>query len=136
MTIGYPPFFDDNPFGVYKKILKGNIKFPSGISSNTQSVIKSFLTSRRYRRLGCTTSPPIDSIKKHSYFNGINWESVEKMLIVPPYLPTILSVGDTSNFDYYPEETIESVSNLNSDERTAFAELDLILDRPVGSSCK
>jgi len=136
MVVGYPPFFDENPFGVYKKILKGSIKFPSGISSTLQNAIKSFLTSRRYRRLGCTTSLPIDSLKKHSYFSGIDWNSAEKMLIVPPYIPTILSEGDTSNFDYYPEETVESVSNLSSDERTAFAELDLILDRPVGASCK
>ncbi|GLD71005.1 rho family-interacting cell polarization regulator 1-like protein [Lates japonicus] len=25
---GYPPFFDDNPFGIYQKILAGKLEFP------------------------------------------------------------------------------------------------------------
>lgn len=137
MVVGYPPFYDQNPFGVYKKILKGSVKFPaSGVTSSAQSAIRAFLTQRRYRRLGCTTQSPIDSLGKHAYFQSIDWNSAEKMLITPPYLPTILSPGDTSNFDYYPEETVEETSNLSSTERIAFAELDLILDRPAGASCK
>lgn len=24
----YPPFFDDNPFGIYQKILAGKLEFP------------------------------------------------------------------------------------------------------------
>jgi protein kinase X len=137
MLVGYPPFYDQNPFGVYKKILKGSIKFPAGgVPSSAQSAIKGFLTSRRYRRLGCTSHSAIDSLKKHAYFQSIDWSSAEKLLITPPYLPAILSAGDTSNFDYYPEETTEETSNLSSTERIAFAELDLILDRPVGASCK
>lgn len=136
MLVGYPPFYDQNPFGVYKKILKGSIRFPSGVSSSAQSAIKGFLTHRRYRRLGCTSHSSIDSLKKHSYFSNIDWNSAERMLITPPYVPTILSPGDTSNFDYYPEETMEETSNLSSTERIAFAELDLLLDRPAGSSYK
>jgi serine/threonine protein kinase len=137
MLVGYPPFYDQNPFGVYKKILKGSIKFPTGgVASSAQSAIKGFLTTRRYRRLGCTAHSAIDSLKKHSYFQSVDWNSAEKLLITPPYLPAILSPGDTSNFDYYPEETTEETSNLSSTERVAFAELDLILDRPVGASCK
>ncbi len=137
MATGYPPFYDQNPFGVYKKILKGSVKFPSGssIPSSLQSAVKGFLTTRRFRRLGCTTAVPIDSLKRNIFFFGVDWGSAEKMLIVPPYVPTILSDGDTANFDYYPEEVIEETSNLSADERNAFAELDLILDRPVGASC-
>lgn len=28
MILGYPPFFDDEPMGVYQKILGGRIAFP------------------------------------------------------------------------------------------------------------
>ena len=28
MLAGYPPFFDDNPFGIYEKILSGKIDWP------------------------------------------------------------------------------------------------------------
>jgi len=27
MLAGYPPFFDDNPFGIYEKILRNNNNF-------------------------------------------------------------------------------------------------------------
>ena len=28
MIAGYPPFYDENPFGIYQKILAGRIEFP------------------------------------------------------------------------------------------------------------
>lgn len=28
MIVGYPPFFDDEPMGIYQKILGGKIVFP------------------------------------------------------------------------------------------------------------
>ena len=28
MLAGYPPFYDENPFGIYQKILAGKIEFP------------------------------------------------------------------------------------------------------------
>ena len=28
MLAGFPPFFDENPFGIYQKILAGKIEFP------------------------------------------------------------------------------------------------------------
>jgi protein kinase X len=28
MLVGYPPFFVDNPFGIYEKILTGKIEWP------------------------------------------------------------------------------------------------------------
>lgn len=129
MVCGYPPFYDQNPFGVYKKILKGSIKFPSSVTSLTQSAVKSFLNSRRFRRLGCTSSVATDSLKKHKYFRSVDWASAEAMLMVPPYTPTILTDGDTSNFDYFPEESVEEGGNLTADERNVFAEMELIVGR-------
>ena len=52
-------------------------------------------------------------------------------LIVPPVVPTIHSDGDTSNFDFYEEESTEEVSNLTSAERTLFYEFDRILGREI-----
>ena len=30
---GFPPFFDDNPFGIYEKILSGKIDWPKSIDN-------------------------------------------------------------------------------------------------------
>ena len=50
---------------------------------------------------------------------------------MPPFVPTVKSDGDTSNYDFYPEEMTEELGNLTKEERQMFAEFDVILDRPV-----
>lgn len=52
MLAGYPPFFDDNPFGIYEKILAGRIYFPSHIDPAAKDLIKKLLTADRTKRLG------------------------------------------------------------------------------------
>jgi serine/threonine protein kinase len=52
MLAGYPPFFDDNPFGIYEKILAGRIYFPSHIDATAKDLIKKLLTADRTKRLG------------------------------------------------------------------------------------
>lgn len=52
MLAGYPPFFDDNPFGIYEKILAGRIYFPAQIDSTAKDLIKKLLTADRTKRLG------------------------------------------------------------------------------------
>ena len=65
---------------------------------------------------------------------GISWDSVGKRLLVPPFVPTVKSDGDTSNYDYYPEEAVEEIGNLTKEERAMFNEFDVLLDRPVSVS--
>lgn len=52
MLAGYPPFFDDNPFGIYEKILAGRIYFPPHIDPVAKDLIKKLLTADRTKRLG------------------------------------------------------------------------------------
>ena len=66
MLVGYPPFFADNPFALYQKILKGTVKFPmSTVQSDAQSCIKDLLNPNRLKRLGYKTS------MNCKYFHGI-----------------------------------------------------------------
>ncbi|KAJ8350762.1 hypothetical protein SKAU_G00258920 [Synaphobranchus kaupii] len=52
MLAGYPPFFDDNPFGIYQKILAGKLDFPRHLDFYVKDLIKKFLVIDRARRLG------------------------------------------------------------------------------------
>lgn len=36
MLAGYPPFYDENPFGIYQKILAGKIDFPKHFDPNAK----------------------------------------------------------------------------------------------------
>ncbi len=131
MSNGYPPFYGDNPFTVYKKILSGSLSFP--ISANhlpTRKIISNFLNNDRTKRLG-SGSGGWSNIQSNLFFMGIDWYSAAKECIVPPVVPTVLGDGDSSNFDFYPDESVEEPSNLSHEERELFHEFDRILDRPV-----
>ena len=39
MLAGYPPFYDENPFGIYQKILAGKIDFPRHFDVNAKVVM-------------------------------------------------------------------------------------------------
>ncbi|KAK9711003.1 cytochrome c oxidase subunit 1 [Basidiobolus ranarum] len=109
MLAGYPPFFDDNPFGIYEKILDGRIMFPSHIDPVARDLIKKLLASDRTKRLGNLKGGSED-VKNHKWFRGINWQTVQDRKVPAPIVPLFRHPGDTSNFDRYPEEPIDSGS--------------------------
>lgn len=52
MLAGYPPFFDDNPFGIYEKILAGKIDWPRHMDPIAKDLVKKLLVQDRTKRLG------------------------------------------------------------------------------------
>jgi serine/threonine protein kinase len=133
MACGYPPFYGESPFVVYRKILEGSFSYPSGIvPKQAQAFISGCLTTNRASRLG-SGSGGFNSIKRNVFFLGIEWNSAACQLIMPPTVPTVKSEGDTSNFDFFPEEAVEEPGNLTKSERESFREFDLILERPIQS---
>ncbi|MBN3280715.1 PRKX kinase, partial [Polyodon spathula] len=131
MLSGYPPFFDDNPFGIYQKILAGKIDFPRHLDFNvkgsanyvskqasllvksfpsnvallsfSRDLIKKFLVVERTRRLG-NMKNGADDVKKHRWFKHIDWDAVPQRKLKPPVVPKVSHEGDTSNFEAYPED--------------------------------
>ncbi|KAG7236066.1 hypothetical protein INR49_001345 [Caranx melampygus] len=103
MLAGYPPFFDDNPFGIYQKILAGKLEFPRHLDFYVKDLIKKFLVIDRARRLG-NMKNGADDVKKHRWFKTIDWDAVPLRKLKPPIVPKVSHEGDTSNFDVYPED--------------------------------
>ena len=66
MLAGYPPFFDDNPFGIYEKILSGKIEWPRHIDPVAKDLIKKFLVQDRTKRLGNMKNGTED-VKRHRW---------------------------------------------------------------------
>jgi len=98
MLAGYPPFFDDNPFGIYEKILANRIHFPRHFDPLAKDLIKKLLASDRTKRLGNLKAGAAD-IKKHDFFKKIDWESLGQRKVKPPIQPKVKGEGDTSNFE-------------------------------------
>ncbi|CAD7081429.1 unnamed protein product [Hermetia illucens] len=119
MIIGYPPFYDDNPFGIYEKILSGKIDWPKNMDPVAKDLVKKLLVLDRTKRLG-NMKNGADDVKKHRWFKNINWTDVLNKKTQPPIIPEVHFEGDTSNFDEYPETDWKAARSLDESDMQLF----------------
>lgn len=60
--------------------------------------MKRLLRKNPDRRLG-SSERDAEDVKKQSFFRHINWEDLLARKVKPPFVPTIKSLDDVSNFD-------------------------------------
>ena len=106
MLIGYPPFkIDKNNFNI--NIFNNEIFYPNSFTDEAKMFLKDILIVDPNKRLGSGKNG-IDNIKKHPFFNGINWEDLENKKVIPPFIPNILDDTDLGNFDkFFTREKID-----------------------------
>jgi serine/threonine protein kinase len=110
MLAGYPPYYDDNPFGIYQMVIEKDPAFPQGtFKGSAKSLIKKLLVKDPTKRLGCMFAGAED-VKEHKWYGEIDWDRLLNRDIEAPYLPKVKSAIDTSQFDKYPESTCESAT--------------------------
>ena len=102
MLVGIDPFSDDEPMAVYQNILRGKIKFPSNFPKDAKSIVKHLLVSDLGKRYGNLKDGASD-IKKHRWFNTVDWSHILEKNISAPYVPKLKGEGDTSHYSSYPE---------------------------------
>lgn len=74
MLSGYPPFYDNEPVGIYKKIIAGIIEFPRFFDIKAKDVIRKLLNPELEFRLGVKDQGK--SVMKHKWFRGVKFEDV------------------------------------------------------------
>nr|XP_023022952.1 citron Rho-interacting kinase [Leptinotarsa decemlineata] len=93
LTIGNTPFTGQNSTSIYSKIMnhQSSLKFPPDVvlSQAYVSFVKSLITDEKSR---LTTN----QIRSHPIFKNTNFDTLRDQ--VPPFVPKITSVEDTSNF--------------------------------------
>ncbi|KAJ8956368.1 hypothetical protein NQ318_015106 [Aromia moschata] len=93
LTIGSTPFVGQNSTSVYSKIMnhRNTLKFPPDVVLSQAYVgfVKSLLTDANNR---------LDSqqVRNHDLFRNLHFDTLRDQ--VPPYVPKITAVDDTSNF--------------------------------------
>eukprot|EP00928_Gymnodinium_smaydae_P084828 TRINITY_DN680_c1_g3_i1.p2 TRINITY_DN680_c1_g3~~TRINITY_DN680_c1_g3_i1.p2 ORF type:complete len:323 (+),score=76.17 TRINITY_DN680_c1_g3_i1:75-1043(+) len=102
MIVGYPPFVDEDPMGIYQKILSGKIVFPKLFDKNAKGLVKKLLTADLGKRFGNLKAGVAD-IKEHKWFKDLSWEDLLEKKIPAPFKPQVKSATDTSNFEDYPD---------------------------------
>ncbi|KAI8994973.1 camp-dependent protein kinase 8 [Pilobolus umbonatus] len=103
MLAGVAPFYDDNQFKLYEKIVSCNPIYPSHFSEEVIDLLRNLLTPDLSSRFGNLKRGHQDIID-HPWFASIDFDKLEKLEIIPPYIPEVKSEGDASNYDHYEEE--------------------------------
>ena len=102
MLAGYPPFYDENPFGIYQLILAGKIEFPRFVETHARDLVRKLLTADRAKRLGNLRGGG-DDVRKHKWFRGIDFAALFERKLDAPFVPPHASAHDTTNFETYPD---------------------------------
>ena len=114
MVTGWPPFYADEPMKTYEKIVACSISFPVYITRQMSDIVSKLLATQPGRRLG-NLKGGINDIMKHKWFGSFDWAGLDDLSISVPYVPTIKSATDTSNFEKYDDEKLPDECNWTAD---------------------
>ncbi|CAO1603524.1 cAMP-dependent protein kinase catalytic subunit [Xanthoria calcicola] len=105
MLCGFTPFWDaGSPIKIYENILKGKVKYPPYIHPDAQDLLQRLITPDLTKRLGNLHAGSKD-VMNHTWFAEVTWERLARKDIDAPYVPPVQAgVGDSSQFDKYPED--------------------------------
>jgi len=121
MLCGYPPFYDENPFGIYQKILVGKIDFPKYFDEYAKDMVKRLLTADKNARLGCILGGAA-YIRRHKFFRGVDWHALAGGQIQAPIIPQVANDLDTHYFEEYDEDDDKPPGDLTPEEQTKFVD--------------
>ena len=100
--VGYPPFYDNDQFVTYQKIVSGKIEYPRHFDYAAKQVVRKLLHLDQAQRLGAAKNGG-EEIKREQWFVGVSWTEMFARTVEPPIKPTVTSPGDSSNFEAYDE---------------------------------
>lgn len=111
MLAGHPPFFteDGNPIKLYEKIIACKVRYPPYFETGVKDLLKNLLTADLSKRFGNLHRGSKD-IFGHLWFAEVDWDRLYRREIPAPYLPTVTTDGDSSQFERYPENDISEYS--------------------------
>lgn len=100
MLTGDLPFHSDNRKTTMQMILRARLAMPRQLTANAQALLRKLFKRVPSARLGAKGA---DEIKRHIFFDGINWEKLYRKEVDPPFKPRLSGLEDVQNFD--PEYT-------------------------------
>ncbi|KAB5522448.1 hypothetical protein PHYPO_G00159640 [Pangasianodon hypophthalmus] len=98
MLVGESPFPGDDEEEVFDSIVNDEVRYPRFLSPESVSIIQKLLQKNPEKRLGAGEQDA-NEVKRHRFFQGVDWEALLAKRVKPPFLPSIKAPGDVSNFD-------------------------------------
>ena len=97
MIEGKSPFYASNYNQLFSRIVNGKFNFTEKFSPKAIDLISQLLVVSAKSRL-----KSIESVKKHQFFEGINWEEAYLKMLDPPIKPVVKNESDYRYFNLPP----------------------------------
>uniref|UniRef100_A0AAR2JJ67 protein kinase C n=1 Tax=Pygocentrus nattereri TaxID=42514 RepID=A0AAR2JJ67_PYGNA len=133
MLVGESPFPGDDEEEVFDSIVNDEVRYPRFLSTESISIMRRLLRRNPERRLGAGERDA-EEVKKHLFFRNIDWNGLLAKKVKPPFMPTVQSSSDVSNFDeeFTSEAPVLTPPReprpLSREEQELFADFDYIAD--------
>ncbi|KAL8425233.1 hypothetical protein Efla_002398 [Eimeria flavescens] len=88
MIVGYPPFLDDDPLGIYQKILSGKYVFPKFFDKDAKLLVRKLLQADLSKRWG-NLKDGVQDIKGCRWFSTVDFAEIRAKKIPAQFKPTI-----------------------------------------------
>lgn len=98
MLVGESPFPGDDEEEVFDSIVNDEVRYPRFLSLEAIAIMRRLLRKNPERRLG-SSERDAEDVKRQAFFRGISWDDLLLRKVKPPFVPTIRSMEDVSNFD-------------------------------------
>ena len=108
MMSGYTPFYGNDLKTLYTNITQKKLMFPEYFSHRAKSLLKKLLEKNPEKRID------LEDIKKHKFFEGIDWNELEVKNIKPP---RDLNQMKENYFNEHKSEKNKIDLNINENEK-------------------
>jgi len=99
MLTGLPPFYTRDREKLFDRIRRGELSYPTYITTTAKDLLVKMLTRDPSRRLGAEDGPPGASVQAHGFFDGINFQDLLHRRVAPPFKPASSKDGDVKYVD-------------------------------------
>uniref|UniRef100_A0A905R0X6 protein kinase C n=1 Tax=Rhodnius prolixus TaxID=13249 RepID=A0A905R0X6_RHOPR len=98
MLVGESPFPGDDEEEVFDSIVNDEVRYPRFLSLEAIAIMRRLLRKNPERRLG-SSERDAEDVKRQAFFRNIQWDELLLRKVKPPFVPTVSSTEDVSNFD-------------------------------------
>ena len=118
LLTGFPPFAADDQVETFKRILTAKLSYPPSIGKTGCEVMTRLLTVNPTLRLGANGGR---EVREHIFFEPLDFVRLIGRQLPTPYVPTIKSPADTSNYEHFEEPDLQQWDGHNTDDAKTFS---------------
>ncbi|XP_057687211.1 serine/threonine-protein kinase N2-like isoform X1 [Corythoichthys intestinalis] len=98
MLVGESPFLGEDEEEVFDSIVNDDVTYPPSLPPDAVTIIQKLLKKNPLKRLG-GGERDANELKGEIFFEEVDWDALLSKQVSPPFLPSLKTSTDVSNFD-------------------------------------